>query len=160
MPQAVKWLLGPYLLGAWINSRLWTRNDAAAIEVVPDVWLGRFPSAGDVRLFASVVDLTAELPRPAFQGIWRAIPMLDLVAPEPTALAAAAGAIDEARASGPVLVCCALGYGRSVVAVAAWLVRAGCAADPAAALDLLRQRRPRLSVGPAQIEAIGKALRD
>jgi hypothetical protein len=28
-PLAVRWLLGPYLLGAWLNSRWWTRQLAA-----------------------------------------------------------------------------------------------------------------------------------
>ena len=159
MPQAVQWLLGPYLLGAWLNSRLWTRTDAAMVEIVPDLFLGRFPSARDIRPFAAVVDLTAELPRPAYAGAWRNIAMLDLVAPAPSALRTAAEAIEELRSRGPVLVCCALGYGRSAATLATWLVRSGRAADSAAALKLLRAKRPRLHVNAAQRAAIEEALR-
>ena len=39
-----RWLLAPYLAGAWINSRAWTRGEPAAHAVVDDVWLGRLPT--------------------------------------------------------------------------------------------------------------------
>lgn len=153
-------LLAPYLVGAWINSRAWTARDAASIEIADGVYVGRFPSRREASQFAAIIDLTAEFHRPAPEGRWASFPMLDLVAPEPATLRAAASAIEDARASGPVLVCCALGYGRSVASVATWLVRGGRAASVEEALTLLRAKRPRLVLKPDQIAAITEASRE
>jgi protein-tyrosine phosphatase/membrane-associated phospholipid phosphatase len=155
---AAQLLLAPYLAGAWINSRLWTRNEARHVAVADGVLLGRFPSAADCIEVASVVDLTAELARPRGLTRWTSVPMLDLVAPDAAALRRAAEAIEEARRHGPVLVCCALGYGRSVAAVAVWLVRTGRMSDLDAALGHLRAKRPRLALGPAQRQAMTEAV--
>ena len=155
-------LLAPYRLGAFLNSRCWTIGDAPAVEVIRGISIGRFPTAADLSGGAAdtVVDLTAEFTAPRFRGRWRAFPMLDLVAPSCADVNRAARAIEESRADGPVLVCCALGYGRSVTVLAAWLVRAGLAADARAALERLRQARPRLAVSRAQIAAIEEAVRE
>ncbi len=107
-------LLAPYLAAAWINSRLWTRQQPAPATVADGVALGRLPDRAVAAGFSTVIDLCAELPRPpghaaAGPGQWRAFPTLDLVAPEPDLLRAAAAAIEDGRARGPVLVCCALG---------------------------------------------------
>lgn len=151
-------LLLPYLVGAHVNSRLWTRKAPAPAAIEPGLWLGRFPSADDARQFAQVIDLAAEFHAPAHPG-WRAFPMLDLVAPAPATLRAAAQAVEAARAKGDVLVCCALGYGRSVAVLATWLVMTGRAASVADAIDLLRQKRPRLSLHASQRAAIEAAVR-
>jgi protein-tyrosine phosphatase len=52
---------------------------------------------------ASVVDLPAEFSRPAANVAWRALSMLDLVAPEPARLMEAVEAVDAARGQGPGL---------------------------------------------------------
>jgi len=155
---ATRLLLLPYLAGAWINSRLWTRNEARSVAVADGGLLGRFPSAADCAAVASVVDLTAELPRPRGTTRWTSVPMLDLVAPDAAALRGAADAVEEARQRGPVLVCCALGYGRSAAAVAVWLVRTGRMADLDAALTHLRAKRPRLVLGAGQQQAVREAV--
>lgn len=149
-------LLAPYLAGAWLNSRAWTLGRSAPVEIAPGVWLGPMPGAGDMRRggFAGLLDLSAELPAP--RGAWRYLnlPWLDLVAPAPAQLRAAADRIETLRQSGPVLVCCALGRGRSAAAVAAWLLASGRAADVGAALDRLRSRQPDLALGPAHRAAL------
>jgi PAP2 superfamily len=106
-------LLAPYLLGAFLNSRCWTIGDAAAVEIAPGLSIGRFPTAADLSSggVRTVVDLTAEFTAPRFGGRWQAFPMLDLVAPSRVDVNRAARAIEESRVDGPVLVCCALGYG-------------------------------------------------
>ena len=88
-------LLAPYLAAAWINSRLWTRKQPAPVIVADGVALGRLPDRAVAAGFSTVIDLCAELPRPPGQaavgpGQWRAFPTLDLVAPEPDLLRAAA----------------------------------------------------------------------
>jgi protein-tyrosine phosphatase len=100
---------------------------------------------------ASVVDLTAELSRPRTAVRWASLPTLDLVAPDADLLRRAADAIEEAHRHGPVLVCCALGYGRSAAAVAAWLVQTGRMPDRESALRHLRTKRPRLVVTEAAV---------
>jgi protein-tyrosine phosphatase len=155
---ATRLILAPYLAGAWINSRLWTRNEARSVAVADGVRLGRFPSAADCTAVAAVVDLTAELSRPRGATAWTSVPMLDLVAPDPAALRRAADAIEHARLSGPVLVCCALGYGRSAAAVAAWLLRTGRTADLETTMRHLHERRPRLALGADQQKAVAEAI--
>ena len=61
--------------------------------------------------------------------------------------------IEQARAGGSVLVCCALGYSRSAAAIATWLVDTGRSADMAAAIDRIRRQRPAIVLDAARIEA-------
>jgi protein-tyrosine phosphatase len=157
MALPARLLLAPYLAGAFINSRLWARGEPRCVEIANNVFLGRFPASRDLDRFAAVIDLTAELPRPAGAVAWRAFPCLDLAAPDPDVLSHAADAITDARAHGPALVCCALGYGRSAAALAVWLARSGQAAGPAAAIERLRRLRPRLALSAAQIRAVETA---
>ena len=147
---AARWLLWPYHLAAWANARIWTRHDALASEVADGVMIGRLPW----RVTGTIlVDLCAELPGPG--GI--ALPMLDLVTPSPAMLRRAAGMIEQARAAGPVQVCCALGYGRSAAAIAVWLLRTGRATDADAAIGLIRRVRPRIAVNAQDRAAIAAA---
>lgn len=158
MTPAALILLGPHFLGAWLNSRAWTRNQAAADEVVPGLLLGRLPGAADLdRLgIAAIVDVSAELPCPTSGRPYFNIPMMDLVPPQPEQLEQAARAIRTALATakGPVLVCCALGYSRSALALAAWLLASGMTATPDAAEALIRQVRPAIVLGPNQRAAL------
>jgi protein-tyrosine phosphatase len=138
---AARWLLAPYLAGAWLNSRWWTRRAPEPVHVADGVWLGRMPARGDLDAFRGVVDVSAELALPDAPIERRAVPMLDLVAPDPSSLARTAHEIERLRAQGPVLVCCALGYSRSACAVAAWLVWSGRAAGAEEAFARVRSAR-------------------
>ncbi|PAV69948.1 hypothetical protein WR25_11307 [Diploscapter pachys] len=149
-------LLAPYLIAAWINSRLWTWRHPQADEVCEGVYLGRVPGAGDAVQFQAVIDLSAELAcraliagqarcheqTPQASQSYLNLPSLDLVAPDTQTLQQAAEAIEHLRRHGPVLVCCALGYSRSASAVAAWLVVSGRCKAIAHAETLIRQARP------------------
>jgi protein-tyrosine phosphatase len=159
--MAVRWLLGPYLLAAWCNSRWWTRHASPHTEVAAGVWLSRVPRAaqlqgGQVR---GVVDLIAELPLPT-PGIHSVrLPVLDLTVPSVARLREAALAIERLRATGPVWVCCALGYSRSASAVAAWLLHSGRATHRAEAERLLRAARPQIVLSAAHWTAIEAAAK-
>ena len=136
-------LLAPYLAGAWINSRLWTRNQNEAAEVIDGVWIGRIPRDLRDSQFEGVIDLTAELScGPVGDRFYRSVPVLDLTVPLSESLHEAAKAIDEARARGPVLVCCALGYSRSATAVVAWLLMTQRAATVDEGMAIVRKARP------------------
>ncbi len=149
-------LLAPYLAGAWLNSRWWTRHRPQADEIAAGVWLGRLPTADEMAAarFAGILDLTAELPGP--RGAWRyeGLPWLDLVPPDTGQLVEAVQRIATLREQGPLLVCCALGYSRSACAVAAWLLRSGQAVDVDAAISRLREKRPEVVLGPAHRAAL------
>lgn len=151
-------MLAPYLAAAWMNSRLWTRGETGSVEIADNVHLGRYPDARAAAAFREVIDLAAELPAARGPTRWKAIPMLDLVAPEPKTLREAALAIEVAQGVTPVLVCCALGYGRSAGAIIVWLVLSGRARDMEEAIAQVRMKRPRMAIGTGQMQAIEKAI--
>jgi len=130
----------PYTLGASVNARLWTRGEAPHQHLAHGVWIGRAPLGRTP--FASVIDLTAEMPVPQATAH---VPILDLTVPRPEQLAAAVAAIETSPR--PTLVCCALGYSRSATAAAAWLHQTGRAASAGQAIALVRQVRPQIILG-------------
>ncbi|HEN8800358.1 TPA: phosphatase PAP2/dual specificity phosphatase family protein [Pseudomonas putida] len=142
LSSAACWLLAPYLLAAWANSRLWTRRHPQPDEVCDGVYLGRIPGRPADARFPAVVDLCAELSCAAPAGAYQGFPTLDLIAPDITLLQQAANAIERLRAKGPVLVCCALGHSRSASAVAAWLVLNGRCSNAQQAEAVIRKARP------------------
>jgi membrane-associated phospholipid phosphatase len=158
MSLAARWLLAPYLPAAWINSRLWTRNDSSA-AVRDGVSIGRLPSRGEAAAFATIVSACAELPIRAGGTHCCAVPMLDLVTPEPEQLRRAAAIIADAQVEGTVLACCALGYSRSAATVATWLLATGRAATPDDAVAQIRRVRPRIVLGEEIRPAIAAAAR-
>jgi hypothetical protein len=133
----------PYTMFAWINSHAWQTGTS---EVAGGVWVGR-PA---VKGFASVVDLTAELPVKADFHV----PMLDLALPSIAQLTAAVSAISALGDRRPTLVCCALGYSRSAAAVAAWLVDTGRAATVGEAVALVQAARPQVVMRPALVRRL------
>ncbi|SFL30031.1 phosphatase PAP2/dual specificity phosphatase family protein [Lysobacter sp. cf310] len=151
---AARWLYAPYLWAAWINSRWWTRRAPQPVEVADGVWLGRMPGRDEAARYAAAVDVCAELSAPSTLRLAAVRPMLDLVAPEPQALRAAAQDIEAARAAGAVLVCCALGYSRSAATVAAWLLISGRADTVETAVAQVRAARPAVVLGEAHLRAL------
>ena len=155
---ASSWMLAPYLLGAWINSRLWTRKHPQPDQVVEVIWLGRVPSATEAAPFAAVLDLSAELPVRLTGKAYRNLPLLDLVAPDAEACRQGAELIEELRQQGPLLVCCALGYSRSATLVAAWLLHSGRASSVEQAIELICTARPQIVLGEPQRRALDSLL--
>jgi len=134
----------PYSAAAWINSRLWTRGEPAKNPITDAVWIGRAPSPFDRNGMNSVVVLAPELP---IRGDAH-IAMLDLLPPTEDQLDAAVLAIMTLAPRRPTLVCCALGYSRSAIAAAAWLIAAGHATDAEDAIEQVRRARPQVVIGP------------
>ncbi|CAD5107076.1 phosphatase PAP2/dual specificity phosphatase family protein [Zestomonas carbonaria] len=155
LSSAATWLLVPYLAAAWLNSRLWTHRHPQADEIRDGVYLGRLPDRKQAESFAAIVDLCAELPittRP--DQYYRGLPSLDLVTPDPEWCRQAAIAIEQARGQGPVLVCCALGYSRSAIAVAAWLLHSGHCRTVRQAWERIRRARPRIVLHSAHLRTL------
>lgn len=151
---SMAFIMAPYLAGAWMNSRMWTRQHSKADEIVDGVWIGRLPRKSEREDFASVVDLTAEFPIDVVGVFYRAVPMLDLVAPTIEQLDAAVKAIEDFRSHRPTLVCCALGYSRSASTAAAWLIWSGRAKSVNEAITLIKVSRPCIVLRRAQRERI------
>jgi hypothetical protein len=143
---AMAWLLAPHLAAASLNCLIRSRGHAPANEIADGVWLGRSIGGREREQFgfASVVDVAAELPADTNGIEYRAVPMLDLVRPSETQLAAAVKAVNQLESHRPTLVCCALGLSRGAAVVAAWLVATHRAPTNAAALDAIRARRPEI----------------
>jgi hypothetical protein len=123
------------------------------------VWIGRVPTTREAAASAvrAVFDLSAELTGPRGVPDYRTCPSLDLVPLDAAALRRAADTIAAMHRDGDVLVTCALGYGRSAAAIAAWLVTSERAADAAQALDMIRGARPRIALDTAALtRALGR----
>jgi protein-tyrosine phosphatase len=163
LSQASLWLLAPYLLGAWLNSRWWTRNAREANMIAADVWLGRIPTHEELPPNVhSLIDLCAELPRHARgENIthYVSLPVLDLTPLTVAHLQAAARAITNALADGPVLIHCALGYSRSASAVAAWLIVSGRAANADEAATQILKARPQAVLNREQLDLLDQYAR-
>lgn len=158
MPWHTQVLLWPYVLLARINAYLWTRGDTTPVEIAPKVFVGPVCAAG--KEYGIVIDMTAEMPRRVRHNGWRSFPVLDLTPPPADVLENAAETVQRAidhGQQGRVLIACALGYGRSITVAAVWLVRAGYCKTAAEAVDLLKQKRPRLRLSAAQMAAIERA---
>jgi protein-tyrosine phosphatase len=161
--SAAWWLYAPYLAGAWLNSRIWTRRHPQPDLIVDGVWLGRLPSRYDLAAGAvpSLVDVCAELSvQTAHLTAYRAVPMLDMIVPEVAQIERAAQAISDLQARRPTLVCCALGYSRSAVAVAAWLIKSQRAASVAEAIEKIQAARPQIVLSAAHRQQLQEWMDD
>jgi hypothetical protein len=149
LPLWVRVFHGPYLLGHWISWRLQSVGRPASSELTSGVWigrrLGRCEAAGLERLAGdvTVVDLTAEMSETASRERYVNLPVLDLTLPDLRTLRRIVRAIDGAvmGGGGGVYVHCALGYGRSAVVAAAYLLHAGLVGDVDQAMARVRACR-------------------
>ena len=151
------WLLfGPYILGAWINSRCWTSKQTRPAEICPGIDLGRMPSRHDFANYAGIVDLCAELPAAPVQSssTYCLRPVLDLTTPSLDDCQVACLTIDAYRHQGRVLVCCALGYSRSATIMAAWLLYSGQCDSLTAATRLIQSHRPGAVFNSTQLKLL------
>jgi membrane-associated phospholipid phosphatase len=156
MQPAALGLLAPYLLGAALNSRGWTRRSPAAGWVTPEIGIGRIPwQPQDIPAgVRTIVDLCAELPCKTLGVRYVCLPALDLVPLDVHQLDGAVSAIFDAAQQGPVLVCCALGYSRSASAVAAWLVASGRCSTAEEAMARVLEARPHAVLSNEQRAAL------
>ena len=148
MSIAAKWLYFPYLLGAYLNSRYWTRKEPKSVPICDGVHLGRMPTRHDIKTlgFNAIVDLTAEFNK-TYNGIdWHAIPNLDLLVPSKADLLKAVRLIMQLEQKGTILVTCALGYSRSALTIMAWLMLTKRAKTMDEAISFVQAQRPSIVI--------------
>ncbi len=146
-------LMWPLHAAAALNRRLWLHGQPLSAEVCPRLHIGSLAALKD---FQVALDLCAELPACQYPPHYRCRPMLDMVPPPPAALREAADSVQDLLDTHPVpvLVCCALGYGRSAAVVLVWLLRHGGCAGLDEALACLRQARPKMVLPEATRQAV------
>ncbi len=142
--NAMTLLLAPFIAVRRIHLRWWTHGEPFAQEIADGVWLGRFSrrSEREALGIASLLNVAAELSPDTWGVAARCVPMLDMLVPTAEQLEAAVAAIDDLYDSRPTLVSCAMGYSRSAVCVAAWLMARGTVTSADAAIAMIRSRRP------------------
>jgi Dual specificity phosphatase, catalytic domain len=164
------WLLhGPYFLLNELGFRLYrVAERRPPFDVVaPGLFLGRRLTAREARraglpAWSAVLDLAAEFPEVGplrRAGAYRSIPILDASAPRPGELASAVAWLSERLTSGPVLVHCALGHGRSATVAVAYLMASGRAPTVEAGIAQVTASRPGVRLNPPQVEALRRFAR-
>ena len=170
IPAYVRWLFIPYLIGVQIYNAWARKNDKvpAIQEVTSNLYLAcrLFPS--DVSTLQenkvnAILDVTAE-----FDGLdWTAqsedldylnIPVLDHQSPSTTDLVEAIHWIDNhlSKDNG-VVVHCALGRGRSVLVMAAYLLSKDNDLDVEGAIEKIQGKRATAALNKYQKKALEKA---
>ena len=147
----------------WVY-RLLNRKQPAVAEFAPGLWFGRRLTKREVaRLpveFAGVLDLAAEFPRvrvgPAH---YKSLPLLDGVPVSADNLRLALEWLADRRPSGPLLVHCALGHGRTGSVVLAWLLIKKRVPDAQAGIKKLQSLRPGFGMSAAQIASVEQFVR-
>ena len=149
-------LLLPYLAGVRLNMAYWLRGKAKTARVRDDVLIGSVSGISDD--LPAVLDVCAEYPHPRYRGVYRVLPLLDMVAPSENDLVQAALLLEALRRQhGKVLTCCALGYGRSAAVVLTWLLVYGGCRNLAQATAELKQARPQTVLPPETAKVVEAA---
>ncbi|MDO5638760.1 MAG: phosphatase PAP2/dual specificity phosphatase family protein [Neisseria sp.] len=150
----VGWLL-PYLAVARLNMAYWLRGVPQSAAVTETLHIGSLLAA---RRFEAVVDVCAEYSLFRRPRYYAAVPMLDMVPPESGDLLRAAQALADLQRQGrPVLVCCALGYGRSAAVAVLWLWASGACSSLDEACATVRRARPKMVLPEAVCQRIQTA---
>ncbi|MBU2986928.1 dual specificity protein phosphatase family protein [Saccharophagus degradans] len=169
IPASVRWVFTPYLVGVTLYNIYIKSKDSVPViqKIEPNLYLGARMRAGELEnlhsvKIQSVLDLTAE-----FDGLgdyaqehdidYLNIPVLDHGLPKLHQLVQACRWIDKnVKRKRSVLVHCALGRGRSVLVVAAYLLASKKAGNVEEALDNIRTIRATARLNKRQHSALTK----
>lgn len=153
LPPSSRWLLAPYLIGAELSYRWYTRDLPMICAAGDDLYFGRKLREHETELLTghhvnAVLDLTAEYSDPAARIVepdrYENIPILDLTRPGLEQLLHSVDWIEAQRQNGAVFVHCSLGLSRSSMVVASWLLATGRADTIDSAIARVRECNPRI----------------
>lgn len=143
--------LAPYLLGAYISYRFYTRTGPAYVSVIPRLWIGKrlskIQAEEAIRAgITAVVDLTAEFDEagPLLNIPYYNLQTMDLTPLSPDELDRVVSFVRTHIRTGIVLVHCALGYARSAEVIAAYLLAEQQVNSVKEAEEIIRRSRPQI----------------
>ena len=156
-------LLGPYLafVRSFFHLKRWLLRQPPYHQIANGLFLGRLPVGGTLPDGTrTVVDLTCEFIEPsAARNVesYLSLPTLNRwTAPTP----AMRSLLDRLRsAPEPMYIHCGAGKGRSTLVMAALLVDRGLAPDAESAFEMIRSRRPFVSLHPIQWQQLRELSR-
>jgi membrane-associated phospholipid phosphatase len=162
LPLSAKLVLAPWLIGQQLSLVYYRRQCRPWDEIVPNVRIGRRLNDREAAVAShegvtAVLDLAGEFSEAgSFLALeYLDLPVLDLTAPAPEQLRAAADFITaQKRNDGIVYVHCKIGYSRSAAVVGAWLIDTGIADTAEDAVARMRAVRPTLVVRPEAWQAL------
>lgn len=147
-------LFAPYLIFAWLNSRLWTKKHPEDNLIIQhdhiSIYLGRIPSTTHAQQYSALFDCCAELPCSRTEVQYdQAFYSLDLIPIQAAQLNEAVlrfnSLIQQAnqqQQTQKLLIFCALGYSRSSSILIAWLIQQGLVTTPLQGMQLIQRQRP------------------
>ncbi|MBJ9951531.1 MULTISPECIES: phosphatase PAP2/dual specificity phosphatase family protein [unclassified Acinetobacter] len=163
MTVAAQILLAPYLIFAWLNSRIWTKKHPEDSLVIDSenrkIFIGRIPTQKDSQKYTAIFDCVAELPLNS-ESEYQQYPSLDLIPLQANQLDYAVNRFNQLlinidhSPSQNILVCCALGYSRSSALLAAWLMQQNQDATVEDVIEIIRKARPWVVLKAVQIEEL------
>lgn len=169
IPIYIRWVFVPFLLGSWLYNEYARRTDKVPPlqQIAPHLFLACRMSGQHVDLLNdnnidAILDVTAEfdgLDWTAYQEDFRYlnIPVLDHTSPTPEQLVMAINWLDQQITDGKnVVVHCALGRGRSVLVVAAFLLSKDASLSVGQALEKINSIRQTARLNQRQLAALTK----
>lgn len=150
-------LLLPYWVIVRLNIAYWLHKKARVNAVTQRIHIGSIISANT---YSAVLDVCAEYPCFSAKKHYKTVPMLDMVAADIEQLRHAADMLQEllTKQEEIVLVCCALGYGRSAAVIMTWLLRHGGLRDWHSAWRVLNSSQRTIALTPSMQATIKQAV--
>lgn len=164
LTSASRILFAPYMLLAWIHSRLWTQKhpeDSKIIQIDDKtIYLGRIPMASQASQYDALFDCCAEL-TVSHEQFYQYYLSLDLIPLQANQLYEAVKQFDQLWDSismqmepQKLFIFCALGYSRSTAVLCAWLIGKEHADSVETAIAMVKESRPWIKLSPEQIKQL------
>ncbi|GMH13251.1 hypothetical protein Nepgr_015092 [Nepenthes gracilis] len=148
-----------YLVRAFSTLRRLRNREEPYTEICEGVYVGGWPSSLDKLPPGNpaIIDCTCEFPRRSefSRNAYLCIPTWDTRSPQPSEIEAAVKWACRKKAQGlPIFIHCAYGHGRSVAVTCALLCALGKVDDWKNAEQLIKQRRPYISMNSLHRKAL------
>ncbi|MEZ6142260.1 MAG: dual specificity protein phosphatase family protein [Zavarzinella sp.] len=158
-------LFAPYFLLNTVAFGLYRRlsNEQAFVQVLPNLYFGRWLSSEEYQDWTLVVDLACEFTAPVSvrsRSGYRSLPVLDATPPTFEELQLVVNWIAQSVVDGKVYVHCALGHGRSACVVIAYLLNIGVVTSVKEGVLHLTALRPGVRLHPSQRQILSRLVQE